>query len=65
MKHKTQKGPAGELSTGDLHLVLQWFEHYRGASPKELVTADYVLAKRVYEALDKSVPAFVLGSIDK
>ena len=44
------------LSREELHLVRQWFEATEDCAPRSLETADYRLARHVYQILGWAVP---------
>jgi hypothetical protein len=44
------------LDKSDLHLVREWFDSVQDVNPGYLEEKDYVLAKRIYEALGMRVP---------
>lgn len=45
----------------ELDLVRQWFDAVQDLNPAYLEKADYVLAKRVYEALGHRVPSSIIA----
>lgn len=45
-----------DLSRDELHLIRQWFDAVQDCNPGYLERPDYLLARRVYEALDMRVP---------
>lgn len=47
---------APALSPDELHLIRQWFDAVQDAFPKCLERPDYLLARRLYEALEMRVP---------
>lgn len=54
-----------ELSKQELHLIREWFDALEDTRPDYIDTADYALAKRIYEAAGMRVPGHVeRGSVD-
>lgn len=45
-----------DFSKDELHLIRQWFDAVQDTNPKYLERADYLLARRLYEALEMLVP---------
>lgn len=51
-----------ELSKDELHLIRQWFDAVQDLNPKYLERPDYLLARRVYEALEMRVPHSIINN---
>ena len=49
-----------ELTPRELHLCREWFDHAQDINPRWLGTADYELAKTIYEQLDMHIPSSIL-----
>lgn len=52
-----------ELEAVDLDLCRQWFDAVQDLSPAYLEQRDYLLAKKLYEALDMRVPHSILERV--
>jgi len=55
-----QETIAISVTHGDVELIRQWFDSVQDINPGYLDTADFVLAKRIYELTDMRTPHSVL-----
>jgi hypothetical protein len=55
--------PTIKLTQEELDLTRQWFNAVQDLNPKYLEPADYVLAKRIYEALGMRVPSSITENV--
>lgn len=45
-----------DLSKDELHRIRQWFDAVQDTNPQYLERGDFLLARRLYEALEMRVP---------
>lgn len=52
--------PRLDLCEREIQLIRQWFDSVQDCNPEYLERADYILARRIYDALSMRLPHSIL-----